>query len=417
MQTHKRFRFIPFRKRDILDMCLHSDIKDAHAPTFRQFYTLLDNVLGFEFHQTLESLKDSYADVDPDADTRRVTTLTPSKNNNTDTLDNTFAEQLRLLLQQANYELISEADINQALKESSLFKIRLHVDLEDFSEVLLFCRGESIQQETIYRFMRWLPKTIEFINFDRVVIYIRLKNTESDTLQNGGNGKSSTTLLKLFQNVPKGDLEMLFPNTSIRMRTKDKLLIGVPAVVSGGIVLTTKVGTSLLLLGSLIAFWFGFSDIPVELNKTTLLALVAGFGALAGYIWKQFSSFKNRKIRFMQSLTQNLYFKNLDNNAGVFHRLISDAQDEECKETLIAYYHLLISSKALTSEALDKNIEHWFETQWNCAVDFEIDDALEKLVRLKLVKAEGELYTAVDLAAAIKTLDHRWDNYVITDIS
>ena len=411
MHPHKRFRFIPFRKRDILDMCLHRDIDDAQALNFRQFYKLLDNVLAFEFHHTLESLKDQYADVDPDADTRRITALRPAVDKEEDS-DNNFAEQLHLLLQQANYELISQQDINQALKESSLFKIRLHVDLEDFSEVLLFCRGESIQQETIYRFMRWFPKTIEFINFERVVVYIRLKDDESTISQDSDGSRPQTALLKLFQNVPKGDLEMLFPNTSIRMRTKDKLMIGVPAVISGGIVLTTKVGASLLLLGSLIAFWLGFSDTPVELNKTTLLALVAGFGALAGYLWKQFSSFKNRKIRFMQSLTQNLYFKNLDNNAGVFHRLISEAQDEECKETLLAYHHLLLSGRALTSTELDNIIEQWFEKYWNCAIDFEIIDALNKLVRLKLVTIEGEKYTAVDLTTAMQTLDDRWDNYV-----
>ena len=41
-------------------------------------------------------------------------------------------------------------------------------------------------------------------------------------------------------------------------------------------------------------------------------------------LWKQFSSFRNRKLRFTQALTENLYFKLLDNNAGVLFRLLDD---------------------------------------------------------------------------------------------
>jgi hypothetical protein len=248
-----------------------------------------------------------------------------------------------------------------------------------------------------------------------VVVYIRLRDDLQPKDSAMPDCKPASALLKLFQNVPKGDLEMLFPNTTIRMRTQDKLLIGIPAVVSGGIVLTTKVGASLLLLGSLMGFWFGLSEQPVELNKTTILALLAGFGALAGYIWKQISSFKNRKMRFMQTLTQNLYFKNLDNNAGVFHRLISDAEDEECKEALLAYYFLHICDQPLTASELDRQIEHWFEQQWQCEIDFEIEDALHKLRRFELVEEKDGRYRAVALQTAINILDKRWDNYLVTD--
>jgi hypothetical protein len=40
------------------------------------------------------------------------------------------------------------------------------------------------------------------------------------------SNKPGVTLLKLFQNVPKADLEMLIPNTTVRMFNLDKLLIG-----------------------------------------------------------------------------------------------------------------------------------------------------------------------------------------------
>ena len=44
----------------------------------------------------------------------------------------------------------------------------------------------------------------------------------------------------MFRSFPKYDIEMLFPTTPVSMSLVDKLLIGVPAVVGGGIVLNTK---------------------------------------------------------------------------------------------------------------------------------------------------------------------------------
>ena len=287
-----------------------------------------------------------------------------------------------------------------------MFKIRLHVDFDEFSEVLLFCRGVSKREETISSLFGLIKKTICFTNYDRVVLYVRYR----DDLP---VGKPGSTLLKLFQNVPKADLEMLFPNTSVRMRLMDKLLIGVPAIISGGVVLTTKLGASLVLVGSLLGFWLGLSSEPVELNKTSIMILLAGFAALGGYLWKQFNNFKNRKLRFMQALTQNLYFKNLDNNAGVFHRLANDAEEEECKEAVLAYYFLLTSEAPMTRAELDKTIENWLQEKWQCTVDFEIDDALNKLQALKLVIETDDKLSVVSIEDGIKTLDARWDDYFV----
>jgi len=360
-------------------------------------------------------MKEAYESVDPDSDTRQVqpaTIDTPHSGED-------FVELLTKLLEKANYERVTESDLNQALTASSLFKIRLHVDFNDFSEVLLFCRGESTKEETIRSGFGLIKKNIQFTNYERVVVYLRLKDAEdqpegsNSSIEEVASSKPGATLLKLFRNVPKADLEMLFPNTRVRMRTIDKLFIGIPAIVSGGIVLTTKLGASLVLVGSLLGFWLGFSSQPVELNKTALMALLAGVGALGGYLWKQFNSFKNRKLQFMQTLTQNLYFKNLDNNAGVFHRLANDAEEEECKEAILAYYLLLSGKEWLTRTELDHKIEDWLLKGWNCEVDFDIDDALGKLLELNLLEKKGDQLAAIPLEDAINNLDRHWDDYFL----
>ena len=402
-----RYRFIPFRKADIVQMCLQENQLAGQEDDFRRLAHMLGSVFHFEFHQVVEALKDSYAPVDPDADTRSI-------DNNTAPVEHGFVERLNGLLEKANYERVSEAELNQALTEASMFRIRLHVDFDDFSEVLLFCRGVSQRQETLSSLFGLIKKTIHFTNYDRVVLYLRFRD---DFAQGKGQMpvcKPGATLLKLFQNVPRADLEMLFPNTAVRMRLIDKFIIGVPAAISGGVVLTTKLGASLVLMGSLLGFWLGLSSEPAELNKTALMVVLAGVVALGGYLWKQFNNFKNRKMRFMQALTQNLYFKNLDNNAGVFHRLANDAEEEESKEAVLAYYFLLSSEQTMKREDLDKKIEHWLADQWQCQVDFEIDDALNKLLALKLVnEADGRL-SVVSIQQGIKNLDQRWDDYYRT---
>lgn len=117
----------------------------------------------------------------------------------------------------------------------------------------------------------------------------------------------------------------------------------------------------------------------------------------------------------MQSLTESLYFKNLDNNAGVFHRLIDDAEEEECKEAIVAYYFLSVHPALESASQLDETIEDWFSERWDCKVDFEVEDALDKLLKFGLVITSGEeqseVLAAVPIDRACELLDERWDGY------
>jgi uncharacterized protein DUF3754 len=74
------------------------------------------------------------------------------------------------------------------------------------------------------------------------------------------------------------------------MRTIDKLLIGVPAVVSGIIMVVTKLVAALLPVLLLLAFWFGLRREPVELSQGQLVTLGAGLAALGGFLVRQFAS-------------------------------------------------------------------------------------------------------------------------------
>jgi hypothetical protein len=120
---------------------------------------------------------------------------------------------------------------------------------------------------------------------------------------------------------------------------------------------------------------------------------------------------------FIKTLGDNLYFKNLDNNAGVFFHIIAEAEEEEFKEALLGYLFLTNADAGTTASALDDAIEDWFKKTYAVPVDFEIEDALAKLTRLKLCKSTGKddtgapVWTAVPLSEACERLDVMWDNF------
>ncbi len=403
-------RFIPFRKQDIVTMCTNELEQGTSAKSFQQFSEILASFIHFEYHGLLESLKNDYAPFDPNADTRQLMPLSTKQK-----LDaqQSFADNFAKVLNAANYEKITEQDLQDALTEESLFKVRLEVEFDDFEQVVFYRRGESQLSESITSLWGLQKQTINFTNYDRVAVFITLKDKkhfeQKKKLPIGF--EPGSTIIKLFQNVPKADLEMLFPNSEVKMRRIDKIIISASALVGGAIVLVTKLGASILLLAALFSFWLGWRDESVEMTQQHFISFGIGLGVLGGFVFKEWSKFKNRKIKFMKALSDNLYFKNLDNNAGVFHTLVDAAEEEDFKEALLAYTFLLKAPNGLTAETLDQTIENWFEEKYQCTMDFEIADALEKLERMQIVEIEQDTYRALPLNNAKEKLDVLWDNF------
>jgi hypothetical protein len=408
-QSIKKDRFIPLRKSDLIQTCLDDGrLSSDQLKGFKILCQLIVSTMHFEYHQILEELKDSYAPFDPNSDTLPMTKLTDdillAKQSN-------FTFRFTQVLNAANFEKVTDQDLQEALQEESLFKVRLAVEFEDFEDVVFYRRGEYQQTETISKFWGLLKQKITFTNYDKVAVYIKFKDVNyfAQSKSTTANFESGSTIIKLFQNVPKADLEMLFPNSQVRMRTIDKAIIGGSALVGGTVVLVTKLGASLIVLAGLFGFWLGLSNKEVTINTQELIALGVGTGVLGGFIFKEWSKFKNRKLRFMKALADNLYFKNLDNNSGVFHHLIDSAEEEECKEAILAYYFLITQEGPMAMQQLDEKIELWFKKKFDFEIDFEITDALSKLQRFGIVKLTDGQYTALPIKTAQVKLDAQWD--------
>ena len=392
MATYQdREAYIPYRRTDLIELCLEDgQLSHADAQKFREFSTLLSAYYHFKFQAYLERLKDNYAPFNPDADIQSRTKLTTDKLTK---MEAELVEDFKLVLERANYAPISEASLKRAFKEKSVIELQTKVDFNDFDEMICYRRGDFYQTIEVKKLFRKVKEKIDV--FDRVVLLLKFKDQEHLDQHDSDYGLLKFAPGKMYvyfyRNVPKFDLELLFPNIKISMTWKDRLKLGIPAIGAGIPLILRTLPKLALIVGAVAFFIFGtteFFGITVSEENirnfmpvlTALLSLVI---VLGGYAFKQYSKYKSKLIEFRKKVTDTLFFKNLANNASVFYSLINAAEEEECKEIILVYYHLLISKTALTPQQLDDRIEIWMDEKIEKKIDFDINGPIGNLEEIK----------------------------------
>ena len=392
-----REAFIPYRRTDIVELCLEDgQLAAKDAQKFRFFCEILSAYYHFKFHQKSESLKDNFAPFNPDADTKTRIEITPNQKNK---MEAKLVADFKSLLEQANYFPLSEADLQRAFKEKSLLELKTQVDFGDFDQMVCYCRGDVYKMASVKKFFKKVALRVDV--FERVVLLIKFKEkayfaAKKMRIKNLDfiPGK---IYVYLYKNIPKFDLEFLFPNIKISMTWKDRLLFGIPAIGAAIPIFLKVLPHLLLILGIILFVTIGPSTIvkiKEEEVKNIMPVLVATLSlaiTFGGFAFKQYTSYKNKQIKFKKNVTDTLFFRNLATNAGVFQSLIDAAEEEECKEIILVYYHLLTSKVPLTSEQLDDRIEAWMDEKFGTKIDFDIKGTLGNLERIrgKILK-EGE---------------------------
>ena len=60
---------------------------------------------------------------------------------------------------------------------------------------------------------------------------------------------------------------------------------------------------------------------------------------------RQWLKYQRQSLMYQKELTDNIYFRNVNNNAGIFDSIIGAAEEQECKEAFLAYYFLSAASR------------------------------------------------------------------------
>jgi hypothetical protein len=397
----EREHYIPIRVADLVEhlsgetgpragQTLSPD--EQHA--FRRFAKSVGDHLHAIYLGELRRLKECYVPFDPDADPKPLKSIPAEERPaSLEQLFDTFAH----LMSKANYIRLSRADLEKVILGASEWGVDMHVNWDIFHKVEVFCRGMGTTRRFLRRWWKFFRREdVKVPTFRRIVVM--LKQQPHPIL--GTSADTKSVFLKLFKDIPRMDVEMLLPGTRIKMPFFDRLKLGGSVTSSVGYVVWKFSTMSLTALSGALAL----GTTAAFLTLYTPIALVLGYG------YKTWYSFQVSKQTYSLQLAQSLYYQNLDNNGGVLHRLLDEAEEQETRETLLAYFFLWRygGDRGWTAEELDQYIEMDLVRRLNLDLDFEVDDALKKVVKAGLVVEKDGRHVAVAIEAAQAILDQRW---------
>ena len=174
---------------------------------------------------------------------------------------------------------------------------------------------------------------------------------------------------------------------------------------------TLKLYATIFVLFLVIRIYFGGSGSIADADMKTPLAALMGIVALGGFVMRQWLKYQHRALRHYVTLIQDIYFHNVNNNAGIFDYLIATAEDQETKEAVLAYHFIDKTKPAPTAAETAARIETWLARNFGVSLEFKIAHALETLNRFGLVRQEDERLTVVPLDLAIQQLHQVWNNF------
>jgi hypothetical protein len=379
--------FVPIRKGDLIDiLCGEPGLNAQDRLLFSQFAHLLDVRIHLAYHHQLNELTRLYANFDPDADTIPPLPLTAgARVRQMNELFLRFDE----LLERANFVRLRRAELLKALEARSSIGLNLLVDFDIFDRLEIYARGDVVLDRLKRGWRGWgRHERVPTPSYQRLAIIFRLRENVSF----GNFVDTEDVYIKVFKDIPKLDLEMLLPGSTVQMSLIDRAKIVLPTISGIG-----------------MAFWKVLQGavLVAAAGVYSAAALLGLVGGTLGYGVRSFYGYLRTKEKHQLNLTESLYYQNLDNNAGAIFRLLNEAEEQEHREALLGYYFLWRHAppQGLTSAELDGGIEKFLATKVGREIDFEVGDSLDKLARLRLVEQRpGERYIARPLAKALAQL-------------
>lgn len=409
--------FIPISRQALIEHLSHS----ANPELGEEYLTFLQHLSAWrhQYYRTkLQRFKELYLPFSPDRDTLRVLEYSQDELHN---MQNEFIDALSALLIQANYSRITEQDIEAIFAAKSAYGLELKVDLSEFEQVLLFSRGSAVEQHQrrTLRSLYLRKETYDIPIFQRLFLLLKLKPkttriTEIMAQQAVDKNKAQKLLkkyrdmlpdrisddfiyLKTFKQIPQIDLEMLFPNTQVKLKLFDKVKLGVTA---GG-------GTVGSVVGAVTKF-------AAAANPLAAGGVLLG---LIGVIFRQVKKFFTQRNKYMMVLAQKLYFHNLANNRGVLTLMTDRAEEEEIKESFLLYHFLANENDPVTPEQVKSTIETFIENQFGSRIDFDIEHPMQALREDKILIHHPENHiSVVPPDEALEMVGHLWKTALSVDV-
>lgn len=383
----------------------------------KKFFQYLDHWRRQNYNNGLREIDQDYEEFSPDTDLLDTRSHTISE---LEGMKQRITAHMAHLLKHANYVQIDPKQVEMILTRESFYGLDLHVDLSAFEDLMIYYRGASTKKE-LRRVPKKFYRKVEFEVpiYRRLFMLFKIKPYDvrvaevmaSEKVSKNEARRMVTKLrkslpegidcnliyMKMFKNMPCSDIEMIFPNTAVKFRLLDKLKLG----------LTSSAG---LGMGA-----FGAAG-KIALAATNPLAAAGAVAGLGGVAVRQGVAFMNQRQKYMVVMAQNLYFHALADNRGVMIKLADRAAEEDVKEEMLLYGVLAKTTvNRRDLEHVDNAIERFLKSTFEIDVNFDLSEALERLIADGIVTedTDGNLQT-LSPAAAAKHIDHKWDGFLDT---
>jgi len=386
-------RFIPLTRHAVMvDLC-----EDIEGPDDTDYFAHaaveLERHRAHDYRVKAGQIRRLYLPFSPDADTIKVADLGPGA---AARAERELAAMVRHLLNRANYSPIPNDELTAILSAQSPYSLRIEVDLEEYDLLHVFARDIYVAERSVRR-----PETLYILKaqfktrvYRRLFVALKLKTDEKRAqeiaIRDGisekkamrhvkrrrkalpQDTKAECIYVKVFKDMPEHDLQILFPLRQVQFRPFDRLKFF--ATATGGTAFGIFSTTGKVLAAT---------------NPVTAVGALVGF---IGLLARQITQFFNQRNRYMMELAQKLFFHNLANNRAALALLLDRAEEEDVKEDLIALYFLRGETVA-RSELPQKKamIEKVIAERYGVRVDFELGDALSRLLEDGAVREEGQV--------------------------
>jgi hypothetical protein len=392
--------FLPLSAQTLIEYLISRRELDSHGEqVFRQGCHDLDKIIYEKTADYQTRFTRVYGEVDPDSDRRipapvrdRAETvgeqkplanlnggqpqtgeagLNPDSDSDPNSDPNSDPRVDRVLalcddvLTNGGFRRLATDEISRCVGVVSQFGVPLHVDLEIFKRLVVYARGDVIGSRIRRRLRNFYRReAVEVQVYQRLVVIFQL----CDDDQSDEQLTASDLHMRMFKNVPKQDVDTLLPGARVRITGMDRAKIIVPSL--GGFLMSLrKIAQYALLFAVITIHW---SAILV--------------GLVIGYMVKSVFSYFQTKNRYQLNLTRNLYFQKLDANAGVGYHAIQLAHQQLVAEAILGLYAILSSGEPISTRKACRRCERLVREAIHVEVDFQVDRALESLLKLGVVK-------------------------------
>ncbi|CAI0555808.1 unnamed protein product [Linum tenue] len=214
--------------------------------------------------------------------------------------------------------------------------------------------------------------TIQEPTFDRIIVVYR-RESSSDKKETERN-----MYVKHFKGIPMADMEIVLPEKKNPGLTP---MDWVKFLVSALIGLATVVGS-------------------LSVKKVDIRVIFAILTSVGGYCVKTYFTFQSNLVSYQSLITQSVYDKQLDSGRGTLLHLCDEVIQQEVKEVIISFF-ILIEQGEATRQELDGRCEDLLKAEFGENCNFDVDDALQKLEKLKIIsKDDNGKYRCVGLREA-----------------